>query len=435
MQVTVDAGEGLERRLTVQVPEEQISPEVQKRLNSMRKTARIAGFRPGKVPMKVLERRYGKDVRGEVISGLIQSSFMEAVAKEDLAPAGAPTIDAVNDVAGGGFSYTAVFEVYPQVAIPDVSGFEITRPVAEVTDDDVERMIQTLREQRRTWEDVERPAADGDQVVIDFTGTIEGEAFPGNSATDFPLELGSGRLMDGFEAGLVGAAPGDTRTLELGFPEDYHAKDFAGKPVTFEVTVKKVQEARLPELDEAFFRGFGVNSGTREDFFAEVRNNMERELAEALGSQVKTRVMDALLEASAVEAPQALVEQEAERLRNQARGSLGAASGSVQELDLSLFTGQARRRVGLGLLLAEVVKEKGLEADQERVRRRVEDIAASYEDSDQVVAWYFQDRQRLQEIESMVMEEQIVDWVLENARVEDEHTTFDAIMKRGQTST
>lgn len=432
MQVTVDTGEGLERRMTVQIPESEIQPEVSKRLQSMRRNVRLDGFRPGKVPMKVLERRYGRDVRGEVVSGVVQSSFMKAVQDENLRPAGAPTIDSLDAEQGEGVSYTAVFEVYPEVAVPDLGGVEVARPVAEVTDADVENMIETLRRQRRTWEAVERPAAEGDQVVVDYVGTIEGQDFPGNKGMDTPVELGSGSLIEGFESGLTGASAGEVRTLELTFPEDYHAKEVAGKPVSFEVTVKAVKAPVLPEVDAAFVQGFGVESGSREELAEEVRRNMERELHDKIRATLKKDVMDRMLEASAPQVPQSLVSQEAERLAQQTLQSLGAA-GRGQSLDPGLFEDEARRRVALGLLLAEVARQNAITADPARVRERVETMASSYEQPEQVVAWYYADSDRLSEVESVVLEDQIVDWVLERARVEEYQTTFDAMMKAGQT--
>ena len=432
MQVTVDTGEGLERRMTVQVPESEIEPEVRKRLQSLSRNVRLDGFRPGKVPLKVVERRYGSDVRGEVVSGVVQSSFLEAVANEQLRPASAPTIDSLEAEQGSGVSYTAVFEVYPEVTVPEVDGLELSRPQAEVTDADVDAMIDTLRRQRRTWETVDREAGEGDQVVVDYVGTIEGEEFPGNKGVDTEVELGAGNLIEGFESGLVGARAGETRSLDLSFPEGYHAAEVAGKPVHFEVTVKEVKAPRLPEIDAEFVQSFGIDSGALEDLRAEVRSNMERELHEKLRSTLKTDVMNGLLAASAPEVPQGLVSQEAERLAQQTMQRIGAAA-QVQGLDGSLFQEEARRRVALGLLLSEVAKQHALVADPARVRERVETIASSYEQPDQVVKWYYGDPERLREVESMVLEDQIVDWVLEKAQVSDYRTTFDAMMKAGQT--
>ncbi len=436
MQVTVETSSGLERRMTVQVPEEKISEQVKDRLKSMGKTARLHGFRPGKVPAKVLERTYGRQVRDEVVSQVLQSSLFEAFGTENLNPAGQPTIDQVDSEPGHGLSYTAVFEVYPEIQVPDAASIELTRPIAQVTDKDVENLIQTLRKQRRTWEKVDREATDGDRVTVDYAGTIEGEPFEGGDAQQVPVELGSHSLIEGFEEGLRGAKAGEQRTLDLTFPETYHAKELAGKPVRFAVTLHTIEEPRLPEIDEEFIKSFGVEDGGEEALRKEVRENMERELQEAIQTQLKTEAMDALLAQHPLELPNALVEDESKRLMEQTRQNLirqGAGSPTLQ-LQPSLFEDQARRRVSLGLLLAEIVKYNSMSADPAKVRERVESIASSYQDPQQVISWYYGDKQRLAEIESLVMEDVVMEWIVQNAKVQDAETTFDAIMKRGQTS-
>ncbi len=434
MQVTVEAGSGLERRMTIQVPEERIVTEVATRLKSIARTARIHGFRPGKAPMQVLERHYGRQVRDEVVSEVVQSSFMEALRQEALNPAAGPSIDHVDSVPGSGVSFTAVFEVYPEIALPDLSTLQLTRPRAEVTEQDVDNMIQTLRRQRRSWEAADRDAVEGDRVVLDYRGTINGEDFKGNEAKQVPVELGGGQLIDGFEAGLIGIRAGEERTLELTFPESYHDKEVAGKPVTFHVQASKVEEARLPEVDADFIHSFGIAEGGVEGLRNEVRDNMERELHEALRSKLKEQVMDNLLETCRVEVPKALVDGEAERLAHQTRDSLAAQGGSGINLPASMFEERARRRVALGLILAELMKLSGLRPDPDKVRARVEAIASSYEEPEQVVRWYYGDRQRLSEIESVVTEEQLVDWLLGQSQVTEAQTTFDDVMKPGQTS-
>lgn len=436
MQVTVETSAGLERRMTVQVPEEQISEQVKDRLKSLGRTARLHGFRPGKVPAKVLERTYGRQVRDEVVSQVLQSSLFEAFGTENLNPAGQPTIDTVDSEPGQGLSYTAVFEVYPEVQVPDAASIELTRPVVAVTDEDVEKLIQTLRKQRRTWEDVDREAADGDQVTVDYKGTLDGEPFEGGEAQQVPVELGGHSLIEGFEEGLQGARAGEERTLDLTFPDGYHVKDLAGKAVQFAVTVHKVEAPRLPALDEEFIESFGVKNGGEEALRKEVRDNMERELHEAIQTRMKNDAMDALLSHHELELPKALVDDESKRLMEQTRQNLarqGAGSPTLQ-LQPSLFEDQARRRVSLGLLLAEIVKANGMSADPAKVRERVGAIASSYQEPEQVISWYYGEKQRLAEIESLVMEDEIVEWIVHHAKVRDEETTFDAIMKRGQTS-
>jgi len=436
MQVTVETASGLERRMTIQVPEEQIATEVQKRLKSMGPKVRLHGFRPGKVPTKVLERTYGKRVRQEVVSAVLQSSLVEAFGKEQLNPAGQPNIDSLESAPGQGLSYTAVFEVYPEVTLPDFRSLKLTRIVAQVSEEDVERMIETLRRQRRTWEAVEREAAEGDRVVMDYTGTVDGTAFEGNQGSEVPMELGSGKFIDGFEDGLRGVKAGEERVLDLQFPEGYHAKGLAGKPVQFTARVLRVEEARLADVDETFIRSFGVEEGGVEALRKEVHENMERELSDNIRAKVQQGVMDTLRETCAPDLPKALVDNEVQRLMQQTRDSLnqkGAASVDF-EMDPSMFEEQGRRRVAIGLILAEIIKANGMSADPAKVRARAESIASTYQNPSQMVSWYYAEPGRLAEIESMVMEEQIVDWILEQADVTDTPMTFDEVMNPGQTS-
>ena len=386
MQVTVEAGSGLERRMTVQVPEEQIAIQVQTRLNSLRRTAKLHGFRPGKVPQRVLERTYGRQLRDEVVSSVLQSSLLQAFGQQKINPAGRPSIDAVEAEPGQGLSYTAVFEVYPEVSVPDVKAIKLKRPAVELTEQDVDAMIETMRQQRRTWATVEREAADGDQVIMDYKGLMNGEEFQGNQGTQVPVELGTHRLIEGFEEGLIGARAGEERVLDLIFPDGYHAKELAGKPVQFTVTVRGVQEARLPEIDEAFLKAFGVAEGGEEALRREVRGNMERELNDTIQAKVKQQVMDALLGAVEVVPPTALVQEEAGRLMEQMRQGLvrqGAAAADLQ-LPLSMFEEQARRRVVLGLILAEVIKANDMAADRVKVKARVDSIASTYQQPEEV---------------------------------------------------
>jgi trigger factor len=436
MQVTVEATSGLQRRMTVRVPEDAIATEVSNRLKSLSGTARVHGFRPGKVPMKVIERTYGSKVRGEVVSSVVRSTFLQAVTEQRLVPAAEPVIDAVDASPGAGVSYTAVFEVYPEVGVPDVAALKITRLTAEVTEDDVDGMVQTLRRQRRTWEPVERPAAPGDRVQVDYQGTVDGEAFTGGDAQAVQVEIGSHKLIDGFEDGLVGARPGEERTLELRFPAGYQRTELADRPVSFRVSIRSVSEPRLPELDEDFYRSFGLAEGGVEAFRREIRENMERELRDTIQTKLKQQVMDAILGALPLQVPEVLVRAEAERLLRQTRETLAQQGMPATDLQLgaSVFEAQARRRVALGLILAEVVKAHQFRADPQRVRRRVEAVAATYEDPAEVVRWYYGNRQRLSEIESVVLEDQLVDWVLGQASVIEERATFDALMKPGQTS-
>jgi len=436
MQVTVEKTGGLERRLHVEIPEERVEGEVQSRLESMRRTAKVPGFRPGKVPLKVVAQRYGRQVRDEVVGEVVRSSLYDAIAQENLRPAGSPTIEPLDAPPGEGIRYTAVFEVYPEIGTPTVEGLSITRPSAEVTDADVERMLETLRAQRKTWTPVERPAREGDRLVIDFEGRIEGETFEGGSGTQTPVELGSGRMLPGLDEGLVGIQPGEERTLELRFPDDYQAENLAGKPVSFRVVAHSVQEPVLPELDEDFARSFGVQEGGVEGLRAEVRKSMQRELEDTVRSITKRRVMDALLEANPVQPPKALVREEAERMAQLRRAELAQQGIDADQLGLEpdMFHSQAERRIALGLLLAEIVRSNNLTADPDRVRARIDAIASTYEDPSQVVSWYYADRARIAEVESTVLEDQVVDWMLERVEVKEEETSFDGLMHPGQTT-
>ncbi len=436
MEVHVERSEGLERRLRVQVPEERVKGEVDRRLGEMARTARIPGFRPGRVPLRVLAQRFGRQVRGEVVGEIVQSSLLDALAQEQLRPAGSPVIDPLEAEPGTGVSYTAVFDVFPEVELPDPATLTVRRPVAEVTEADVDAMIETLRRQRTTWHEVERGAALGDRVVADVTGSVDGEPRDQLGGKEAEIELGSGRMVAGLEEGLVGVQAGEQRVIELSLPEDYPDAELAGRPVRFEVSVQRVEEPVVPEVDEELAASFGVQEGGVEAFRREVRGNMERELADALRARTRDEVMNVLLAAQPVELPRALVDEEIERQMNERRRQLAGLGidAARLELDRSHFEQAARRRVALGLVLAEVVRSNGLQADPERVRQRVESIASTYEQPAEVVRWIYSDRSRLEPIESVVLEDQVVEWVLERAQVEDQPSSFDELLNPGQTS-
>lgn len=438
MQVSVETVSALERRLRVEIPEEQIAGEVENRLKSLSKNTRIDGFRPGKVPLKLVKQRYGDRVRAEVIGEKVRSSFFEAVSQEQLQPAGTPRIEPEQTDAGQGLSYTATFEIYPEVKPAPVEQLAVERPVCEVGEVDVERMIETLRKQQRQLEPVERPADEGDAVTVDFTGRVDGEVFEGGEAQDFQVEIGTKRLLPGFEEGLVGATAGETRTLELTFPEDYPKQELAGKPVEFEVIVKQVLESRLPELNDEFFQGFGVSEGGLDTFKAEVRRNMEREAEQAVRNRFKQAVMGALYDANTVEVPASLQEAEQERLLEQARNNLrqyGIQEDQLEGMGMTkdAYREQAHKRVALQLLVGELVKQSKLEAGPNEVRALVEKSAAGYEDPQSVINWYYSDRSRLSEVEALVLEDKLVDWISGQATITDKPYTFDALMNKGQT--
>jgi trigger factor len=433
MQVTVESGEGLEKRLSVQLPAEQVSAEVDKKLQQLARTVRLDGFRPGKVPLRVIKQRFGQQVRQEVYGDMIQATFYEAAQQQALRPAGEPKIELRDDADDGGFGYTATFEVVPEVTLGDLSTLSVKRPSAEVSDADVDAMIDKLRAQRTTWNEVQRPAQDGDTVHIDFKGFIDGEAFEGGAAENVPLRLGSGAMVEGFEEGLVGAGAGDSRTLEVQFPEDYRAQHLAGKAATFEVTVNKVAEPVLPAVDAEFAKAFGVEDGSEETLRTEIRANMERELRQKLRSVAKERTLDALLAAHPLTIPKAMVQDEAKRLKQQTQAEMAqSGQGNVIDFPVSMFEPQAERRVALGLLIGEIIRGQELRVDAERVRSTVEDLASSYENPQEVVDYYLSDKNQRAAIENLVLEDQVVDWVLDQAQVEDEPQTFEALMEGGK---
>lgn len=429
MQVSIETTSGLERRMTIGVPATQVESEVDSRLQRAAKQARINGFRPGKVPMKVVRQRFGAGVRQEVLGEVMSQSFYEAVQKENLKPAGRPSIEPKQLDEGRDVEFVATFEVFPEIELKDYSTIEVRKPVAEVTAQDVEKMIDVFRKQRGSWEAVERAAADGDQVNIDFVGTRDGEAFEGGSAEGSDLVLGSGRMIPGFEDGLVGLSAGEEKTLSLSFPEDYHNEDLRGAAVEFKVKVNTVQEQRPAALDDVFFAAYGVTEGGEEAFRQEVQQNMQRELKNATKNKVKNQIMDGLLAAHpGLQVPRALVSEEIGALRSQAVQQFG---GLPKDFDVSqllpddMFQERAERRVKLGLVLQTLVSERQIKADAERVRATVEDLASTYEEPQEVVNWYYSNPQQLQSVEALVVEDLVVEHLLEQARVTDTPCSYE----------
>jgi len=428
MQVSVESSEGLERRMTVELPTDKINEAVEKRLKEVARTTRLDGFRPGKVPLSVVRKRFSGRIRQEVFGDLVKSTYFEALANEKLQPAGEPSIEPIEG-ADQGMSYVAVFEVMPDVELNSLVEVEIKEPAASVTDEDLQEMLEKLRKQRTTWSDVERGARDGDQVTMDFKGFIDGEAFDGGAADGVPLVLGSDSMIPGFEEGLIGAESGDERTLDLQFPEDYRAEKLAGKAARFEVKVTKVAEPVLPEINEEFAKAYGISEGGVEALHTEIRSNMGRELEEKIRGMLKEQAMDALLKVNQLEVPKVLVKQEAETIMEQTKSNM-TKSGQTSSIDLpvSLFEEQAQRRVTLGLIIGEVIKQHKIELDQDRVRQKVEQFAQSYENPQEVIDYYYANRQQLSSIENVVLEDQVVDWVLGQAKVEKSETGFDELM-------
>jgi trigger factor len=428
MQVSVESGEGLERRLTVELPAEQIDAEVTKRLKQIGRTAKLDGFRPGKVPMKLLRRNYGGQVLQEVYGQMIESSYQEAIQQEKLQPAGMPKIEPRDSSEEGRFSYVATLEVMPEIALNKIEG-EIKRPVADITDQDVDAMILKLRKQRATWNGVDRAAEQGDQVNISFTGTMEGETFEGGSAEKVDLVLGSGQMIEGFETGLVGMLKTEKRSIDLKFPDNYRVEELAGKPVTFEVEVHEVSEEVLPEVDEVFAKEFGAEEGV-EKLMTDVRENMQRELLQRIEARIKNQAMDLIYKQNKIDIPSAMVEEEIEALRKQTRQQLGQGSGNF-ELPREMFEEQAKKRVTLGLVVGEIVKQNDIQVDNNRVKTRIDEFAASYEKPEEVVNYYYSNEQQLAAVRNVVLEDQVVDWVVDQVTVTDEQTTFATITDQG----
>ena len=435
MQVTVETTQGLERRVKVQVPEDRIQGEVSKRLNTIAQSARLPGFRPGKAPMKVITRRYGKQVREEVVGEIVQSSFHDAIVQESLRPAGTPTIDPLEWESGSGVAYTAVFDVYPEVSLPPIESLKISRPEAQVSDADLERMLERLRSQRRTWQAVERAATLGDRLNIDFQGTCEGKARDDLKAEGYAVELGAKQLFNQLEDALLGAESGQELALDLNFPSDFQAGELAGRPVHFDVKVNSVEEPVLPDIDDAFAATFGVQEGGIERLKTEVRANMQRELEEGVRTTTKQRVMEALLAGRDLELPESLIKREVERSMAQRRLELAHSGVDVSkiELDEKDFDAGARRRVSLGLLVAELIKEHNIKAEPDAIRARIDAIASTYEDPAEVVRWYYSEPKRLSEVESTVLEDTVVAWILERAQVVPAPSSFDELLNPGQT--
>ncbi|KPY14608.1 Trigger factor [Pseudomonas savastanoi pv. glycinea] len=428
MQVSVENTSALERRMTIGVPAERIETEVNKRLQQTARKAKIPGFRPGKVPMSVIRQRYEDGARQEALGDLIQATFYEAVVEQKLNPAGAPAVEPKSFEKGKDLEYVATFEVFPEFTVAGFDTIAVERLSADVVDSDLDNMLEVLRKQNVRFEVADRAAQNEDQLNIDFVGKVDGEVFAGGSATATQLVLGSGRMIPGFEDGLVGAKAGEERVLNVTFPEDYQNLELAGKAAEFTVTVNTVSEPKLPELNEEFFKQFGIKETGIEGFRTEVRKNMERELRQAIKSKVKNQVMDGLLAANPIEVPKALLENEVNRLRVQAVQQFG---GNIKpdQLPAELFEEQAKRRVELGLIVAEVVKQFDLKPDDARVREMIQEMASAYQEPEQVVAWYYKNEQQMNEVRSVVLEEQVVDTVLQKASVTDKSVSYEEAVK------
>lgn len=431
MQSNVETLGPLERRLNVTVPQEKIETEVESRLRRLARTAKIHGFRSGKVPLKIVSQQYGPKVRQEVMGDVLQKSFSEAVVEQKLRVAGYPHFEAKETVEKAShFEFSATFEVYPDIILGDLESLSVEQPAMQVSSVDVDKAIEIMRKQRTQYNVVERAAVEGDRVNIDYQGTIDGIEFDGGSAKKSILVLGEGQLLKDFEEGIIGMRKEQSKTFEVAFPADYHGKEVAGKTATFEVKINVVEEPKLPVLDEEFAKSLGISSGDMEKMRVEVQANLEREVSKRIKTKVKESVMQALLDAITIDTPKALVTLEVDRLMQSARDDLKERGMKINDVPLpkDLFQEQAERRVNLGLILSELVKVYDLQAKPEQVRALIEEFAQSYENPSEVVKWHYSSKERLNEAESAVLEDNVVAWVLEKASTVEKKVTFDELM-------
>ena len=429
MQSNQQPASPLERRIDMAVPMAEIEKQVEQRLKKMARTVKMSGFRPGKVPFKMVQQHYGDQARSEAIGEAVEKAFGEAVRSQNLRVAGYPRIEPKGGEDQGQLEFSAVFEVYPEVRLNGVAEREIERPQIEVGEAEVDKTIEVLRKQRTTFSPAARAAASGDRVTIDFTGRLNGEVFQGGQATDYPVVLGEGRMLPDFEKGIVGLNAGERRTFDLTFPEDYQVKELAGKQVSFEVTLKGLEAPQLPAVDAAFAKSLGIEDGDTAKMRAEIRANLESEVGKRIRARIKEQAMQALLDANPLDVPKVLIEQEAESMAEAARQDLTNRGMDIKNMpvDASWFGAQAERRVKLGLIIAEAVKQNSLQAKPEQVRALIDEQAQSYEQPEEVVRWYYSQPQRLAQVEALAIEENVVSWVVANAKTADKAVAFDEL--------
>jgi trigger factor len=426
MEVTVESTGTLERRMRVELPIAPIEQQVDSRLKTVGRTAKIKGFRPGKVPAKVVRQRYGKQVREEVLSEVLQKSYTQAVTQEDLNPAGGPKIETEDDN-GKTFAFTATFEIMPEVKLKDLEKIKIEKPDVAIGDGDINDMLMNLRKQKASWEKVDRKSAEGDRVTIDFVGKLKGEVFPGGEGKEYPVVLGAGQMLPDFEKGLMGVKAGEETTFKVKFPKEYHAEDLAGEKADFEIKVHHVEGEVLPELNDEFAESFKVTEGGLEQFKTDVRENMEREASQKVKNDLREQVMNALLESNPLEIPHTLKHQEMHSLQKEAMQRLGVEDAE-QAPPLDNFSEAAEKRVALGLLLRQVIVDKEITVDEAMMRARVEEMCAGYENADDMVNMYMSNPQVMQQIEPMVVEQQAINWIIENGKTKDKKISFKEFM-------
>ena len=428
MSISIETLEGLQRRVTITVPADKIEAAYKEQLKGYAKNARVDGFRKGKVPHSIIEQRFGLAARQDVLSDEMQRAFFEGIMAEKIALAGRPTFTPNNYQPGQDFSFSATFEVFPEVELKGLENIEVEKPVVEITEADLDKMVDVLRKQQATWAESQEAAKAEDRVVIDFVGSVDGEEFEGGKATDFALAMGQGRMIPGFEEGIVGHKAGEQFDIDVTFPVDYHSENLKGKAAKFAITLKKVENIVLPELTEEFVKKFG-NAKSVEDLRAEIKKNMQRELKNAVTARVKNQVINGLIAQNDIEVPAAAIAEEVDVLRQQAVQRFGGKPEMAAQLPAELFEADAKRRVQVGLLLSNVISQNELKVDEARVEAMIADIASAYEQPAEVVEYYAKNRQLTENIRNVVLEEQAVDAVLAKAKVTDKALSFDELMQ------
>jgi len=430
MQSSVENTSSIGRKLNVVVPAAKIETAVKAKLKQLSKTVKMQGFRPGKVPMKIVEQQYRGSATNDVLGDLIQQTLQEALAKESIVPAVQPDITPEAIEEGKDFAYTATFDVYPEFTKLDLSGVKVTKPTSEVGDEDVQKVVENMRKQQLKWKEVKRKSKNGDRVIVDFVGTVDGEEFEGGKAADYPIVLGEKQMLADFEKGIKGMKAGESADVEVNFPKDYQA-ELAGKTAVFKIDVKTVSVSELPEVDEEFIKTFGVESGNLDDLHAEVTQNLEISLNTKLSTMTRERAFDAILEQNDVEVPAKMVQEEAQRMIQEQKNQMqqqGVDPSLLPEPEFSTLEPQAKKRVALGLMLMEIVREHDLKPDADRVKERIEKMAASYQDPEEFINYYSSDQQALAQVQSIVLEEQVVDTLLETAELSTDEVSASEIL-------
>ncbi len=431
MQVSVESNSDIKRTMTIVVPQDEVDAALNKRYEEVKRTARIDGFRHGKIPMSVIKKKFGAGIKAETLSELTQNAFYKAIMEEKLNPASAPVITA-NDDNADGYEFSASFEIYPEITLKPVEELSISKPMADIADADIDAMIEKLRTQKSTWKEVKVKAKNGHKVTINFEGVVNEKPISEELIKDFPVELGSKNMIPGFEEELLGVKTGAKLSFDVNFPEDYQQADFAGQTGHFEVEVVKVEKSELPEVDEEFIKEFGVDSGDMADFRVDLTKSMGVELSRALASKRKQIVMDAIVENNTVEVPEALIDNEVKQMIASLKEKTQQTQQNEPDLPKELFEPQATKRVKLGLLLSELIKQNDIKPDADKVDQRIEEFAQTYQDPQEVTNWYKSNPQERSKIESVVLEDQLVDWVLERAKIKETTLSFEELMASAQ---